>query len=116
MHVQQVYHIQVVSVNTPSPTSQMNGKLPLTHLSNCQHNVPLHDQSKRVNRKMIRRRVRAAKTGDLEYGRNRERAKFTVQLEDGLVARRLRSERLVVHDAHAFCREAVLPGVNFAPN
>ena len=82
--------------------------------------MPLHDKAQRVRMGdhhpalVYGRGVRAApEAGDLEHGRDGERAELAVELEDGLVRRRLRAERLIVHDAHALRGEPVFPGVDW---
>ena len=92
----------------------------LTHLPNSQDDMPLHDKAERVRMGdhhpalVYGRGVRAApEAGDLEHGRDGERAELAVELEDGLVRRRLRAERLIVHDAHALRGEPVFPGVDW---
>ena len=82
--------------------------------------MPLHDKAERVRMGdhhpalVDGRGVRAApEAGDLEHGRDGERAELAVELEDGLVRRRLRAERLIVHDAHALRGEPVFPRVDY---
>ena len=84
----------------------------LTHFPDGKDDVSLHDQAERV---WVRWRVagtRATKAGDLKNGRDGEGAQFSVELEDCLIACGLRSECLIMDDAHTLGGETMFPRVD----
>lgn len=89
----------------------------LTHLPDSQHDMPLHRQTQGVRRAIHPVHCLAtlsitAEPSDLEDGRDRECAQLAIKLKNCLIPRSLRTESLVMHDAHALSREAMFPSVN----